>query len=250
MTKVKIVLDAGHGLYTRGKEIPDGSMKEWQFNSRVVEIIIGLLKAYKDVEALRVDDPTGKTDTPLAARTNQANSFKADAYYSIHANAFGSGGFNSAKGIETFTFPNPSAQAKRLATLVNDSLVKVTGLANRGVKSANFAVLRDTKMTAILVECGFMTNKEEAELLKSEAYRQKCAKAIVQAMVIFHSLVPIKKEETPVPVQKQEVSATHKDAWERATKLGFINGENPKNPITREQQATVIMRMFDYFNKK
>lgn len=243
---VKIVLDSGHGLYTSGKRVPDGSMKEWQFNSRVVEIIIGLLKAYKDVQVLRVDDPTGKTDTPLAARTNQANDFRADAYYSIHANAYGSGGFNDARGIETFTYLNPTPQAKRLATLVNDSLVKATGLPNRGVKSANFAVLRDSKMTAILVECGFMTNKAEAELLKSEAYRQKCAKAIVQAMVTFHDL----KEVKPVSTPKQEVSATHKNAWERAIKLGITNGDNPKNPITREQNATMLMRLLDYIEEK
>lgn len=52
-----------------------------------------------------------------------------------------------------------------------------------GVKATNFQVLRETKMTAILEECGFMTNKEEAKLLKSDSYRKKGAQAIVKDLI-------------------------------------------------------------------
>jgi hypothetical protein len=53
---------------------------------------------------------------------------------------------------------------------------------------ANFHVLRETRMPAILVECGFMTNREEYGLLKSDAYRRKCAEAIVIGIVEVYGL--------------------------------------------------------------
>ncbi len=53
---------------------------------------------------------------------------------------------------------------------------------DRGVKKANFAVLRETRMPAILIECGFMTNREEAALLMEKAYRLQRAKAIAHAL--------------------------------------------------------------------
>ena len=61
---VKIVIDAGHGFNTPGKRSPDDE-REWSFNNKVAQYAIAKLKTYKDVEILRVDDPTGKTDVPL-----------------------------------------------------------------------------------------------------------------------------------------------------------------------------------------
>ena len=74
---VKIVIDAGHGFNTPGKRSPDDE-REWSFNNKVALYAIAKLKTYKDVEILRVDDPTGKTDVPLGTRTDLANKWKAD----------------------------------------------------------------------------------------------------------------------------------------------------------------------------
>ena len=65
---VKIVIDAGHGFNTPGKRSPDDE-REWSFNNKVAQYAIAKLKTYKNVEILRVDDPTGKTDVPLKTRT-------------------------------------------------------------------------------------------------------------------------------------------------------------------------------------
>lgn len=56
------------------------------------------------------------------------------------------------------------------------------------MKTANFQVLRETKMPSILVECGFMTNREEAGLLKSDSYRRQCAAAIVAGTAEVYGL--------------------------------------------------------------
>ncbi|MGD6992180.1 N-acetylmuramoyl-L-alanine amidase [Sutcliffiella horikoshii] len=199
-----IYLDAGHGgrdsrgnPVTPGKRTPDGSMLEWEFNSKVAEYVEAELKNYQNVTVKRSDDRTGRTDVSLSERTNRANRDKASVFVSIHANGYGLG-WNSANGIETFVYITKPAGAVKLANLVQKHMVNDTGRANRRVKSANFAVLRTSNMTAILCECGFMTNRDEATLLKSDSYRRKIAHAIVKGLVECYGLKPIKKEpETP-----------------------------------------------------
>lgn len=188
---VKIVIDAGHGYNTPGKRTPDGSMREWEFNAATAEHVKRLLIKYENVEVLFTHDPTGKVDVPLKARTDKANSWGADAFVSIHANANGSGTeWTDAQGIETYIYPKASGASRALAEKIQDAMVRFTGRKDRGVRTADFHVLRETKMPAVLVECGFMTNKEEATLLKDEGYRARCASAIVEALVAQFKLKP------------------------------------------------------------
>lgn len=190
---MKIMLDGGHGYNTPGKRTIDGTMREWEFNSVVANYVKETLSQYQGVEVLFAHDPTGKVDISLTKRTTYANQAGADVYVSIHANAFGSG-WNSANGIETFVYKSNPQVARNLANLVQKKLIELTKRSNRGVKTADFAVLRETNMTAILVECGFMTNKEEAALLKADSYRRKCGQAIAEALIEFYNL-----KEKPQP---------------------------------------------------
>lgn len=196
-----IAVDDGHGLETPGKRtpsFPDGTvMKENEFN-RVVA-------AQLDVHLKRCGFRTllvapGDTDTPLSNRTTAANQAKADLYISIHANAYGDG-WNGARGIETYHYPGKAA-GKQAAELIHAQLIKGTAMPNRGVKEANFHVLRETAMPAVLVELGFMTNREDAELLRSGAYRAECAeelaKGICQVFGILYVPV-IVPDPTPDP---------------------------------------------------
>ncbi len=184
---MKICIDAGHGPDTPGKRSPDGLLREYQFNSATARYVIELLKQYDDVEILTTFEDS--RDVPLLERTNKANAWKADVLVSIHANASGST-WSNARGIETFVYttsPYPHNDVA-LATTVQKHLINETGLRDRGVKTANLHMLRESKMTSILVECGFMTNREEVELLKSDDYRRKCARAIVAGIVEMYSL--------------------------------------------------------------
>lgn len=190
---MKITLDAGHGNNTPGKRTPDDSMREFHFNNAVANYARELLLKYENVIVDFAHDPSGKVDIALIARTNTANSKKSDVYVSIHANAYGSN-WNDANGIEAFVHTTASAVSKNLATLIQSKLIKATSLKNRGVKSADFHVLRETNMPAVLVECGFMTNRDEAALLMSDDYRRLCAKAIAEALAEFYNL-KLKKEE-------------------------------------------------------
>ena len=193
---VKIVLDAGHGKNTSGKRSPDGRIREWNINEAVRKKVEEKLKQYEDVSILTVSDKTGNSDISLNNRTSKANSWKADAYISIHHNAYGSG-WNSASGVETFVYKSRPKESVRLAQYVHDELVKRTGLKNRGVKASNLHVTRETNMPAILIEGGFMTNKDEAALMETESYQEAMATAIVNGIDKYFNLKKkaVSKEE-------------------------------------------------------
>lgn len=200
---MKIMLDAGHGLFTQGKQSPDG-MKEYEFNSAVANYAKALLEQYENTTVYFAHDPSGKVDVPLVTRTDRANELKVDAYVSIHANAFGAGGWNDATGIETFVYPTKPKEAYELAIKIQTNLLRASGLQNRGVKTADFHVLRESHMAAVLAECGFMTNKTDLTKLKSDSYRRAAAEAIVDALAAQYGL---KKKPAPKPQPTPSMSS-------------------------------------------
>ena len=185
-----VAIDAGHGHNTPGKRCPDDSMREWDFNSNVATKVCNILNSNR-IETYRSDDITGNTDIQLRTRTNNINAKNAVICVSIHANAH-TGKWGEANGIETYIIAK-GGQAEKLANIIQNKLIEKTGRRNRGVKIGNLHMCRETKMPAILCECGFMDNREEAELLKSEGYRQKCAEAIAEGILEYLKIEP-KKE--------------------------------------------------------
>jgi N-acetylmuramoyl-L-alanine amidase len=192
---MKILLDAGHGYNTPGKRSPDG-MREYEFNRVVASYAKSFLEEYENVTVYFSHSDT--KDVSLQERTDKANRLDVDCFVSIHANAYGSG-WNSARGIETFVYKTKPKAAVQLAEKVQNNLVIATGLPNRGVKTGNFHVLRSSDMPAILVECGFMTNKEEVKLLRSDVYRKTCAEAIVKGISEHYKLKKKGTASAPVP---------------------------------------------------
>ncbi|MEH7252836.1 N-acetylmuramoyl-L-alanine amidase [Neobacillus niacini] len=199
---MKFMLDAGHGYNTAGKRTIDGMM-EYEFTSKVAVIARDILSTYQNVTVYfaHSDD----RDVPLQERTNAANRLKVDAYVSIHANAYGST-WNDANGIETYVYTTNHQETYQLAQKVQNNMVSLTGLSNRGVKTANFHVLRETSMPAILVECGFMTNRNEAALMRSDDYQRKCAQAIVNALEAQYNLIRKQNAPTPQPLTQNPPS--------------------------------------------
>ena len=180
-----IMIDAGHGYATAGKRSPDG-MREYEFNRAAADSLRSCLSAYKNVTLLYAHSDSA--DVPLESRTDKARKAGAGLYISIHANAAGNGGWHSACGIETYCYLTKPHPAYQLAGRIQKQLVSASGRRDRGVKTADFHVLRKTHCPAILVECGFMTNKEEAALLKTAAYRSLCGQAIGRAVAGYYGL--------------------------------------------------------------
>lgn len=121
---------------------------------------------------------TNDTFVGLSARASYANSKGAARFVSIHSNAFGD---PSANGTETFSYANGTTGA-RLRNLIQEEMIAAWGLTNRGNKTANFAVLRETAMPAALHELAFITNATDAQKLGSPAERTKAAEAHLRAI--------------------------------------------------------------------
>lgn len=197
-----IALNGGHGPNTNGKRTPnfiDGShMKEFYFNIAVVKKIEKLLLKIDQFKIVNAYSET--RDMPLSEIVSIANKANADIFVSIHANAFGPGNWNSVTGIETFNCPG-SKMGPKLAKLVQDELIKATGMISRGVKEKAFYVIRYTTMPAILSENGFMTNKRDAQKLLDDNYRDRIAMAHVVAICKYFNVdysILFKKEDKKI----------------------------------------------------
>lgn len=181
---------------TAGKRTPSG-YKENEFNHYTKEYLI---KALKRCGIEPIDCSPTREDNSLADRCNIANRNSCDVFVSIHYNAFGSTWRDDVGGIETYYWSGPNNEAgKRFATLIHNNLIQGTPLKNRGVKSADFYVLRETNMIAALCECGFMDNPKEAALMDSDVYRLECSEEICKGICQYLGVNYI--SEIPQPVK-------------------------------------------------
>lgn len=115
----------------------------------------------------------------LEDRSRGANNVNPDIFISIHIN---SAGATSASGIETFYKKDID---KLLAEKIQSKLINYTGAVNRGAKWEDFHVVRETNMPASLVECGFLTNINEANNLKNWNYQEKLINAMLDGALDY-----------------------------------------------------------------
>lgn len=204
---MKIGIDAGHGLYTAGKrcakQFDANETREWMLNSRVATKVCNILNSYDGIEAIRLDDITGNTDIDLNVRCRNANNLGLDLVVSIHHNAGG------GTGIEIFVYNQAclNGETGKLAKLVLEKAVDATGMKNRGVKTGDFAIIRDTKMKACLIECGFMDNANDTPVILTEEYANKVAEGIANGILDYCGIE--KKENVTIAENTtvQEVNA-------------------------------------------
>jgi len=179
-----IVIDPGHGGLdqgaTRGKYIESDitlqiSKKLANYLSQAGAMVIMLRENNSDLSG---DEYTGTIGQhkreDMKKRVEKANLAKADLYVSIHTNAVPSSKWT---GAQTFYKPNCEA-SKKVAAHVQEELIKTLGNTKRKAAPGNYYVLTHSKMTAILVETGFISNPGEAALLADSGYQSKLAYAI------------------------------------------------------------------------
>lgn len=202
MTKV-IIFDAGHGVNTPGKRTPDGE-REWTFNDKMLRAAqIHLVANYEGFKIVRTDDPSGKTDIPLATRVKRANDAKGDVFVSFHNNAL-AGKWGAHGGTETYvptpTSSNPKSMA--LAKAVHPRLQKALGLRDRGIKAGNLYVIMNTEMPAILTEGAFMDSTTDIKVLRDDKKLKQAGEAVAEGVADFLDLKkkPVVKPPAPKPV--------------------------------------------------
>ncbi len=173
----KVFIDAGHGGSDSGS-IGFG-YKESDINLQVAKKIEAKLKDKGiDVKMSRNTD----VFYGLSERAKMANDYDADVFVSVHQNSYvGPNGERTANGIETY-YTKKKPNDKPLSNDIQTNLINKTGATNRKVKTANFAVLTQTKMTAALAECGFISNPEEAKKISNPTYQDKLATGIADGI--------------------------------------------------------------------
>lgn len=193
-----IALDDGHGMTTAGKRTPHipelgRFIHENEFNRAVV--------GYLDKELKRCGFATlmvapGDGDTSLSARTNLANSKKADAFISIHYNALdGKFDGNDPEGLSVHIYPG-SVSGRKLGEAVLKYLKQGTPQKNRGIVESNFHIVRETNMPAILSENGFMDNKREALLMVNVDFQKEVAREHAQGVCDYFNVKYVAEVES------------------------------------------------------
>jgi N-acetylmuramoyl-L-alanine amidase len=178
-----IIVDAGHG----GKDAGTNSKREkYEEKTLTLETAFLISEQLKKLGYKTLLTRNEDVYVPLETRAEIANSVNADLFVSIHYNFSSS---QEAEGIEVYYYkeekkPTPQriVQSKQLGAEVLKKVIVHTGAESRGVKQANFAVVRETKMPAILIEAGFLSNPKEREKLRDQKYLQALAKGIAQGV--------------------------------------------------------------------
>lgn len=172
----RVFIDAGHGGKDSGASA--NGLQEKDLNLKIA------LKVQRILQAQGIEVVMSRTtDKFLELReiSSLANNSGADAFASIHIN---SATTTAAYGIETFYYPN-RMDSKPLADSVQKQLISSTGAYDRKVKTADFHVVRETKMPSVLAECGFISNKSEAIKMSTNAYQELLASGISKGITNY-----------------------------------------------------------------
>jgi N-acetylmuramoyl-L-alanine amidase len=174
---ITVVIDPGHGGGDPGA-VGIGGLQEKEVTLAVSQQVVALLKQ-KGVNAVLTR--SNDQEIELEPRVQFAEQAKANVFVSIHANSFDANR-TDVNGIETYYY---SGSGQSLARTIQTNLLQELGARDRGVKQANFYVIKYTDMPAALVEIGFVTGAEDAARLASATGRSKIAQAIVRAILQY-----------------------------------------------------------------
>lgn len=176
-SKILICIDPGHGGNDHGTTGPTG-VKEKDIN---LDIALRLKNKLVDAGFKVILTRESDINHSLDEITDFANSNNADLFISVHNNSHPSVDMN---GTQTFYF-NQSPYGSLLATYINAKTIEQIGTVNRGIKSSNFKVLKNTKMVSALIEGVFMNNPNEEAELKDDNFRDKIATGIYNGIIEY-----------------------------------------------------------------
>lgn len=186
----RIVIDAGHGGNDPGKIGVSGE-KEKDINLAIAKKLEKLLKKAdvevimtrnKDVGLYNPNSSNKKVDD-MRKRCQLIDESEAHFTVSIHQNSYHQG---AIRGSQVFYYEH-SDEGERIAKLLQTKLVSKLDKKNKRKAKANdsYYLLRKTKNPTIIVECGFLSNPEEAKLLSDEDYQNQIARAICEGILEF-----------------------------------------------------------------
>ena len=185
-----MVLDAGHGGLDQGANCVEGS--EAEINLKIVKKLQTYLQQYGAKVILTRDGDydlaskhaTNRKKEDFNQRMKLIQDNNADLLISIHANSFAS---SSVSGIQLFYQEN-NEMSQKLCKTMHQHLQKVNERVLKD-KVGDYFVLKKSGTPSVLVECGFLSNAKDRELLFQEDYQDKIANQICKAIVSFFSFL-------------------------------------------------------------
>lgn len=246
----RIIIDPGHG----GSDSGAGGygLQEKNLNLDIALHLRSKLANYADISMTRTSD----TFVSLSDRAAFANKAAADFFISIHINAGGGSGF------ESYTYINASAENEHLREIIHQEVAafyKANGFIDRGMKRANFAVLRETHMPSVLLENLFIDSQADAQKLKDSVFRENIAAVIANGVIKALNLQDIIPQPTPLPLpqplpQPTPPPITPPGHWasadfERLVKAGLVQGQhNLDTAVTWGEMSAIFARLLDRLN--
>lgn len=254
----KLAIDAGHWINEPGrrnlKKYDAKETREWTMNDRVARHLAEAAKQYEGVSVLRTDDVTGKKDVSLAERSNSANKWGADFFISVHHNGGVGGG--SGGGVVVFSYPGSANGVKYRDNIYNEVITAGGIKGNRSLPktTANFAVLRQTKAPAVLIECGFMDSSTDVPIICKDEYSKKVAAGIMAGIAKTAGLKKKKESSTDKSFTDVDSSAWYAREVKYVVEKGLMDGKGngkflPNSTITRAEVAAVVARLHKALSK-
>ncbi len=240
----KICIDPGHGgsdpgavgngLYEKNLNLDTAlKMKDW-FNLDTQDAAGGY-----DWQILM----TRSSDVyvSLAARTSYANSNNVDRFFSIHHDANTS---TSANGSTTYLYLTVSSTTQDLGNKTHAELIDHGGLSDRGVRNANFHVLRETSMPAVLTEDGFITNASDAGYISDPAWQSEVSKGFLHALQRHYGMSAYTPGNSSAHIVDNSSSDFFASAnWDTATWSSEKYGSNYRYRITEAINDTATWQV-------
>ncbi|MGD6857943.1 N-acetylmuramoyl-L-alanine amidase family protein [Bacillus infantis] len=183
---VKIFIDPGHGGADPGGA--GSGLLEKNITLEIgTRVRSSLLNEYQG--ALLRMSRSGDQTVSLKQRTDAANSWGADFLLSLHVNAGG------GTGYEDYTYPGIGAPTSTYQNIIHQEIIRQTSFADRGKKQANFHVLRESRMPALLTESGFIDNPADAAKLRKGSFLESIARGHANGIAKAFNL---RKKNKPV----------------------------------------------------
>lgn len=210
-----IVIDAGHGGSDSGAT-GYGELEK-NINLDIANRVVRFLN--RDYECRMIMTRTDNSTVSLKQRSDLANKKDADFFFSIHCNASGGSGF------ESFIYEKLSDRSRTydmqavIHQTVYSHTLKPFNIKNRGRKKANFHVLRETKMPAVLVETLFIDYKADSTLLKDGVFLDSIAESYAKGVALANALPKKKKETTTLYVVQAGAYKLQKNAEKQVARL-------------------------------
>lgn len=186
---MRIGIDMGHSLEGQPGTGAVGILSEVNENRKIGKDLINMLKAKGHEVVNCTTDTASSTNQQLQGIVSKANAQPLDLFVSIHLN---SGGGN---GTETYVLTGASSFTRNKATAINNAVVSSCNFYNRGVKEANFYVLRNTTAPAILVEICFVDSQKDADKLIAH----KVAKGLFKGITGYEYIETQAPDAGPTP---------------------------------------------------